>query len=200
MQSAVAVPAPPTFPIRPMTLAEYQQLIAMGFFGPEERLEFIQGYVHPMTPKGPHHKYGLRRLTQRFYECAGQAVVIQVQDSILLPASGSQPEPDLAMLWPAADDYADRHPEPADVLLVAEVADSSLEFDRDTKAALYAAAALPDYWLLNLVDRCLTVHRDPVTLPDGAAEYQTIFSVQSGQSVALLHLPDCTVEVASLLP
>ena len=200
MQPTVTTLAPPPFPIRPLTLAEYGQLIAQGFFGPEERVELIRGYVHSMTPKGPHHKYGLRRLTQRFYDCVGQEVVIQVQDSILLPATGSQPEPDLALLRPTTDDYVDRHPEPQDVLLVVEVADSTLEFDRDTKAALYAAAALPDYWILNLVDGCLRVHRHPVMLPDGSAQYQTVFDVPSGQTIAPLHLPHCTIDVASVLP
>lgn len=200
MQPTATILAPPPFPVRPLTLDEYHQLIEQGFFAPDERIELIRGYVHLMTPKGPHHKYGLRRLTQRFYDCVGQAVVIQVQDSMLLPATGSQPEPDLALLRPATDDYIDRHPEPQDVLLVVEVADSTLQFDRDTKAALYAAAGIPDYWLLNLVDLYLTVHHDPVTLPDGTAEYQTIFDVQPGQSVAPLHLPDCTVDVASVLP
>jgi Uma2 family endonuclease len=105
-----------------------------------------------------------------------------------------QPQPDVALLRPRADDYTTSHPVAADVLLMIEVADTSLSYDRDTKSPVYALAGILDYWILDLAGRRLLVLRDPV---DGA--YRTVRILGSEDSVQPLAFPDVTISVAEIL-
>jgi len=110
---------------------------------------------------------------------------------------GSEPEPDVAVVRGHFRDYRTH---PLTAALVVEVADSNLEFERSRKASRYASAEIPEYWIVNLVDRQVEVFRDPAASPRGEAAYQTQFSAGVGDTVAPLPHPERRIEVISLLP
>jgi len=181
-------------------LEEYHRLIESGFFAPEERIELIEGVLHVMSPRGPRHVECLTRLLRLVFTCVGDEAVIRVQDPITIPDADSEPEPDLVLAAPRPRGYADRHPEPEEVLLLVEIAESSLEHDREMKGALYAAAGIADYWIVNLEDNVVEVYREPVTLAGGTAGYRTVQVFTPDDTVVPLHFPDCQIAVSGLIP
>ncbi len=186
--------------IRRLDLEEYHRLIEMGFFAEDERVELIEGVLHRMSPKGTRHAECLERLLRTFYTVLRKQVRIRAQDPITIPASGSEPEPDLILITPREGGYLDHHPLPEDILLVVEIADSSLAEDQGIKLGVYAAAGIEEYWVINLVDDQVEVYREPATLADGTAAYRQQTVHRAGDTIAPLHFPDCKIEVAPLLP
>jgi Uma2 family endonuclease len=145
-----------------LTLAEYDRMIQCGVFdhGQRRRLEFIRGEIREMPPIGSDHETILDRLTEwSFDNLPKKKVWVRVQNSIGLPDLESAPEPDIA--WVARRNYSRGRPTAADVLLVIEVAESSLQYDRGEKADLYAEAGIVDYWIANIPARAIEVRRDP---------------------------------------
>ena len=176
------------------TVDEYEKMIRHGILTENHNVELIRGEIVHKMPKGDQHTSCLKRLTQHFYEMAGNLATMSVQDPILL--TDSEPEPDFAVLVRRADFYASGKPRPADIYLVVEVADTSLDYDREVKGPLYAENGIAEYWIVNLVDRCLEVHRQPQ--PGGT--YADVRTVRAGDSVTLALLPTVTVLVADLIP
>lgn len=186
--------------VRRLDLEEYHRLIEMGFFGPDDRVELIEGVLHRMSPRGPRHAECLRRLLRVFITTLAGRAEVSAQGPITIPASGSEPEPDLTLVVPREGGYGDRHPLPNEVLLVVEIAETSLQEDRELKLPVYAAAGIEEYWILNLVDDQIEVYRKPVVLPDGGATYRERILYVRGDQVAPLRFPDCLIEVADVLP
>jgi Uma2 family endonuclease len=125
------------------------------------RMELIHGEVREMSPPGPTQEVLVERLTKSSYRnLDDDLVIIRVQDSIGLPQSRSAPQPDVA--WVKVKNYWDERPGAEDVLLVIEVADSSLGYHEGEKAALYAEARIADYWIVNIPHWCVDCYRDPV--------------------------------------
>jgi Uma2 family endonuclease len=179
---------------RLLTLEEYHRMADAGVFGPEERLELIEGEIYPMSPqKGPH--IVSTRLTQGALEKVfGAGWVVFTQVPLVLP-SLSEPEPDVMVVQGDVRDFSQAPPTSA--VLVVEVSDTTLWFDRSRKAELYARAAIPEYWIVNLVDRVLEVHRDP----DAATGvYRTITHHGESDSVSPLAAPGAAIAVRDLLP
>lgn len=108
---------------------------------------------------------------------------------------GSEPQPDIALIKPREDFYLEGHPQPQDVYLLVEVADSSVRFDREEKLPVYARAGIAEYWLVNLVERKVELYRDPS--PDGT--YRSITQARHGDHIAPVAFPDVTVTVDALL-
>jgi Uma2 family endonuclease len=201
-QSAVLSPLADTVErlnVRRLNLEEYHRLIELGFFRPDERVELIEGVLHRMSPRGPRHADCLERLLRLFIIQLGERARVRGRDPITIPASGSEPEPDLVLVMPREGGYRDRHPLPEEVLLVVEIAEWSLQEDRELKLPVYAAAGIEEYWIINLVDNQVEVYREPVTLPDGRATYRLRTLHVAGDKVAPLRFPDCVIEVADLL-
>ncbi|MFN8471773.1 MAG: Uma2 family endonuclease [Anaerolineae bacterium] len=198
--SRLVTPAPLSFTVRPLSLDEYHRLIDMEFFAPDEHVELIEGYLHTLSPRRPRHAACLSRLQRLFYACVGSSTVVRSQDPITLAGSNSEPEPDLVLAKPQADDYARRHPEASDILLVIEIADSSLVFDRGTKASLYASASIPEYWIVNLADDCIEVYREPRSVAGGSGEYLTREIARRGDYAAPTGAPACRLAVSDILP
>lgn len=196
--------APQTVAVSPkerrFSVEEYHQMREAGVFGENERVELIRGVIYTMTAKGPRHNRGLTRLTRLFYSCLTETIIISVQDPIDLGVSVSEPEPDLALLKPRTDDYVDALPRAEDIVLIVEVADSSVKHDHEQKSELYAEVGITDYWIMNLVMQCIEVLRDPGSGPDGTALYRSHRIYFPGETVTPLHFPDCQVDVSAVLP
>ncbi len=185
--------------VRRLDLEEYHRLIEMGFFRSDERVELIEGVLHRMSPRGPRHAECLRRLLRTFITTLGDQAEVSAQDPITIPASGSEPEPDLTLIVPREGGYRDRHPLPEEVWLVVEIVEWSLQEDRELKLPVYAAAGIEEYWIVNLVDNQVEVYREPVTLPSGGATYRQRTLHVAGDKIAPSRFPDCVIEVADLL-
>jgi len=146
----------------PITLAMYDRMLAAGVFDPAEShpLELIEGELRMMSPIGDRHADAVAFLTRWSSQQADtERMLVWVQNPLMLPGSESAPQPDIA--WVTLRRYADRRPRPEEVSLLIEVADTSLEFDTTVKAGLYAAAGIPDYWVVDLVSRAVIVFREP---------------------------------------
>ena len=188
-------------PLRRFTLDEYHQLINIGFFDEDERVELLEGVLVSMSPINPLHSNTVDLLAEIFGEIITRGVTrVRIQGPISILETESEPEPDLIIFRVTGVDFALRHPSPNEVLLVMEVADSSLAQDRSHKATLYAQVGIPDYWIWNLVDNVLEVYRDPHTPSSGDALYQTKLTYHRGESLAPLAFPDFEVEVDNILP
>ncbi len=148
-------------PLWRIPLVRYHELIEAGIFDDDDRAELLEGLLVQMSPKGAEHDDAVAWLTRQFVLALDEAFQVRPQSALTLESSGSEPEPDLAVV--AAD--APRPYHPAEALLVIEVARSSLPKDRLVKARLYARAGIPEYWLVNLTDR----HVELFAAPQGDA-------------------------------
>ena len=164
-----------------------------GILSESDRVELIHGRLITMSPKGSKHSNAVNRIARLLTMTLHDRAVVHNQNSIHL-ADHSEPEPDLTLLRPPLAQYDERLPSPADILLVIEVADSSLEYDRTEKVALDGAAQLPEYWIVNLRDQELEVYQQPV--PDG---YLVKIRKRLGDEVALPGL-DAVLAVAEMFP
>ncbi len=185
--------------VRLWTCEEYYRMAEAGILAPEERVELIEGQIVRTPSQSPPH-------------AAMVGVACEALRGVLCPGSHprgrlpltfgpySEPEPDVAVVRGAPRDYVEAHPSAA--LLVVEVADTTLDFDRGRKAGLYARAGIPEYWIVNLPDRVLEVHTDPGPLPDRPAEhgYRSTRRIGPPDSIAPLFSPAAHVRVADLLP
>lgn len=186
--------------IRRFSLDEYHQLVEIGFLYEDEPVELIEGVLHSKDRQSPPHAQSRRRLASSIFDQLIERTTVRIGDPITIPSSDSEPEPDLMLIVPREGSYVDRHPLPEEVLLVVEVADTSLENDREIKLPVYAAAGIEDYWIVNLVDNQVEVYRQPAVLTDGTATYRQRTVHVAGDTIAPLHFPDCAIDVRPLLP
>jgi Uma2 family endonuclease len=167
-------------------------MVAAGIFGPEDRVELLDGEIIEMSPEKSRHAAAVDLALEALRRAFGDGFVVRVQHPLALDDT-SEPEPDLAVVPGRARDYADAHPRGA--ALVVEVADSSLDYDRTRKTAAYARAGIREYWIVNLVDRRLEVFRDP-----RAAAYESRLTFGAGDTLAPLAAAGSQVMVSDLLP
>ena len=145
------------------SLEHYEHMVAVGAFDPPYNIpiELIQGELLMMSPVGPPHRHFLRLLTDWSYEVVPKdQIAVHIQSPIRIPSVRSEPEPDL--VWTPRRDYLQQHPGPDDVLLLIEVSESSLAYDRQVKLPNYSLAGISDYWIVNLVDEQIEVYRNPL--------------------------------------
>jgi Uma2 family endonuclease len=191
-------------PLRRFSVDEYHWLIERGFFGSDDRVELIDGYLVQMSPIRPPHAYCAGQLYQAFLLQLGSQAAVRSQQPITLPQQTSEPEPDLVLAIPPAQHYSTRHPGPEDILLLVEVADATLPSDRYaherlTKLRLYAKAGIPEYWIVNLGERVVEVHRRPQTAGRQAA-YGERQTVEAAESLAPLAFPECRIDFTQVFP
>jgi len=178
-----------------ITYDEYDHMVGDGAFDAlrDRRIELINGELREMTPPGPDHSGTVTRLTNWSAEPVFKRVIqVRVQDPLAIPDLDSAPQLDLA--WVTLRDFRDRHPLPGEVLLLIEVADSSLDFDCGDKAALYAAAGIKDYWVVSLPERLIHVFRQPT----GGA-YADHTTARFGDELRPLAFPQFALSVTELL-
>lgn len=181
------------------TRHEYERMIDAGILVEGEKAELIAGEIIVKVPQNSPHATGVGKGQDALTNTLPSGFLVRVQLPLALDPD-SEPEPDLAVVAGARDDYAGEHPRSA--IIVIEVADSSLWFDRTQKAAIYARAQIPDYWILNVIDRVLEVYRDPA--PDAASPlghgYRLRLTFGPGDRVTPLAFPGVGVAVDDLLP
>jgi Uma2 family endonuclease len=187
----------------PLTLrrwgrAEYERLTGLGAFEGES-IELIGGQLVVAEPQHPYHASSISAAEYALRAVLAPGWIVRTQLPVSLDDE-SEPEPDLVVVPGQPADYRDEHP--ARPALTVEVADSSLQFDRDQKGSLYARARIEDYWIVNLVDRTVEVYRDPV--PDSSApygwRYGSLATLTPPAVVAPLAFPSSHIAVADLLP
>lgn len=181
------------------SVARYQQMIETGVITTADRVELLENYVVLKMPGNPPHDGTMLRIQKRLGRRLPPGWDIRNQTAVAL--GDSQPEPDLAVVREDSADYTTRHPSPADIGFVVEVADSSLLRDQRDKTRIYARAGVPIYWIVNLVDRRVEVYSDP----SGAAaapDYATVRHHGTGQDVPVVlgGTTVATIPVAELLP
>jgi Uma2 family endonuclease len=188
-----------TVPTKRWTRLEYDRLIEKGVFGTEDRIELLGGALVVREPQGSPHAMGIRMAEEALRRVFAAGWDVRGQLPVALD-DDSEPEPDISVVPGSFRDY--RHGHPPRAVLIVEVAESSLSLDRALKGSLYARARVPEYWIVNLVDRALEVHRDPVA--DAAARYgwryPTDATLRVGETVTPLTAPDSPISVGELIP
>lgn len=156
---------------RPITVDEYYRMGEVGILGDRDRVELIEGDIVAMSPIGSYHHGTVITLSQTLWRAVGDRALVSVQGPVRLDDL-SEPEPDFALLKPRPDFYRDAHAQPPDVLLLIEVAESSLNYDRTVKRMLYARHAIPEFWIVDLTAGEVEVCREPT--PDGYASVERV--------------------------
>jgi Uma2 family endonuclease len=174
---------------RLLTRAEYEDLVRRGVFD-DAKVELLYGRVVSMSPQGDPHRISVRRLARILIRALGDRAAVDIQASYAA-SDVSKPEPDIVVLPPGDDVEGPQQR----AWLVVEVADSSISRDRDVKSRLYAAALVPEYWIVNLVDEVVEVHRGPEH--DG---YASVTRHARGETLVVPGFEDVTVGVADVLP
>jgi Uma2 family endonuclease len=143
-----------------LTVRDYQRMGEAGIFHEDDRVELIEGEIVDMAPIGSGHSGQVNRLSNILKLAVGERAIVSVQNPVIL-GERSAPQPDIVLLRPREDYYATAHPQAQDVLLIIEVADSSLLYDREVKLPLYAKYGIPEVWLVDVIGRHLTIYRGP---------------------------------------
>jgi Uma2 family endonuclease len=175
---------------RLFTADEFVRMAEAGIFRDNERIELIRGEIVEMSPVGPGHGAAVACLTKRLVIGVGDRAVVWVQSSARM-ALDSVPQPDLALLRPRS--YRRANPRPENILLVVEVADSSLRYDRTDKLRLYAIAAIPEYWVASVEGEWLEVYRSP----EGHG-YRESRRLHRDDTIAPLTFPDVVIQIAEI--
>jgi Uma2 family endonuclease len=182
-----------------MPRARYDRLVEAGIFGPDDRVELLDGLLVAHEPQGHRHATVVGLVRVALEKAFGRGYHVREEKPIALDDQ-SEPEPDLAVVPGRLRDYLAAHP--ARPVLVVEVADSSLALDRLRKGALYARAGVADYWVVNLVDEVLEVYRAPTAVPPGRGEWQygVIRVLRRNATVTPRAAPRARIRVSALLP
>ena len=183
------------------TRQKYERATELGLLGPDDRVELIEGEIVQKMPQNSLHSTAIS-LTQEALRLTFPVGFVVRPQLPLSVGSLSQPEPDLAVVSGSARDYTAAQPTAENAVLVVEVSDSTLLPDQTTKAALYARAGIREYWIVNLPERVLEVHRRPSPVDDALLgySYQDITRLAETGVIAPLAAPDFAVAVADLLP
>ena len=175
-----------------ITVAEYHRMIEAGTLGEDDHVQLIAGAVVAMTPQGPAHALAIQTLTRLVAQGLPADLALRPQLPLTLP-DDSEPEPDLAVV--RLEDARSRERHPRTALLVVEVAGDSLRLDRQAKAALYARADIPEYWIVNLAEATVEVHRGP---DPAVGAYQEKAVVSAEGTLAAIAVPGLRINAAEL--
>lgn len=185
----------PAEPAR-LTVQEYRQLDAEGFFNPHDRTELIDGEIIFMSPIGRRHAAAVTRLTNKLARRARGRFEVSPQNPVEL-SEHSEPQPDLSLIRPEEERGIDTMPLTGDAFLIIEVSDSTLYFDRGRKLRVYAEAGAREVWIVNLRDNTVEVFRDP---DPAAGRYRDHRIASRGEEIAIQSFPDVAFPVEELLP
>ena len=178
---------------RRFTRADYHKMAEVGILKEDDRVELIDGEIVEMNPIGRRHNSRVDRLAAIFFERLAARAIIRVQGSIVLDDNG-EPEPDIALLRPRPDYYADADAGADAILLIVEVADTPEPYDRQTKGPLYARHGIPELWIVDLNRNLVTRYLDPTS--EG---FRTTRVYRRSESLSPLAFPDVLIPVAEIL-
>ena len=176
-----------------LNISQYHQMSEAGIFSENDKVELINGEIIEMSPIGRRHTACVNRLNSVFSQLLGKKVIVAVQNPIILN-NLSEPEPDIALLQPRADFYESGHPQPQDIFLLIEVADSSLEYDRDVKIPLYASSGITEVWLVDIYQQVIIVYRYP-----SENGYRDIQTLSRGEKLSISAFPENNLFVDDIL-
>ena len=180
-------------PRKRFTIDDYHRMAEAGILSEDDRVELIDGEIVEMSPIGKHHAAIVNRLNAIITEQVGRRAIVSPQNPLLL-SDESEPQPDIAVFRFRDDYYAEQLPTPADTLLIIEVADSSLDFDRLVKLPRYARGGVPEVWIVNLAAGVIEAYREPVM-----GEYRETQQVQRGEILKLPGVASAQVSVEDVL-
>jgi Uma2 family endonuclease len=176
----------------PFTVEAYQRLAELGVLNEDDRVELIDGQVVEMSPIREPHASCVRRLTDLFARNCLHIAMIDVQNPVVL-GEHDAPQPDLTLLRRRSEGYPG-HPRASDMLLVVEVADTSLSYDRGIKMPLYARMGIPEAWLVDLQADRIAVYREPT-----GGQYASVRLLSRGETLSPLPVPDVTLSTDDIL-
>lgn len=177
------------------SVEDYHHMIENGLLTHDDRVELLEGIISHMSPKGVSHVIISRWIVEQFREGLGVGSYLLTQDPITLTEQGSEPEPDITIARGSMFDYTEHHPYPEDILLVIEVADSSIEIDKKIKMPIYARARIQDYWVVDIKAKEITIYRQPVE-----DSYQEVQVLTGRDRLSPLAFPEITFQVQDLFP
>jgi Uma2 family endonuclease len=175
-----------------VTVRRFQDMVAAGVWRDDERIELIEGEIVDMAPIGGPHAWTVTRAADLLRTRLGDQAHLWVQLPIVL-GDRAQPQPDLAVIRRKAEGYGGALPVAGDVLLAVEVSDTTIDYDRGIKLRLYAAHAVPEYWIVDLGAKCIEVYRRP-----GPSGYASRRDVRGGEEIAIEALPRATLRAGEL--
>lgn len=175
------------------TVEAFERLGQLGILDDNVRVELIDGEIIQMSAMGDRHVRCVNRLNRRLFMALGERVIISIQNPLVL-STNDEPQPDVAVLQPSAEDHLG-NPCPADVLFVVEVSDSTLRYDQSVKLPLYARSGIPELWIADLTGETITRYAAPEQ-----GRYSSMTSFHRGESITSYVLPDLTLLVDDLLP
>ncbi|MEP0865532.1 Uma2 family endonuclease [Funiculus sociatus GB2-A5] len=192
------IAAVPTEPVWRLSVEQYHQMIRLGILSDDDPVELLDGWLVYKMPKNPPH-----RATTKLTRNALEAVIpegwyVDTQEPITL--TDSEPEPDVVVVRGNTRDYLDRHPGAADIALIIEVADSTLERDRTSKQRLYARAGIPIYWIINLPEKQIEVYTEPVVAEESIYQRRQDYQLSDEVPVAIAGQIVSRLSVLDLLP
>lgn len=179
------------------SVEEYHRLFELGFFGEDERVELIRGEIIQMVAKGTLHVVCCTRLIKYLSSLLVGKAVLRCQDPISL-SSNSEPEPDFTIAKLRDDDYLAGHPIPKDIILVIEIADSTINYDQTVKLPLYAESEINHYWIFNVLDNQLETYSQPYRKALDKFDYRQKIVYLPNQTVILPELADAILDLSQI--
>ena len=178
---------------RLFTVEEYYQMAAAGILTENDRVELIKGEIVKMSPIGTRHATCVRRLISLLSQLLGIRAIVDAQNPVRLN-NNSEPQPDIALLQPRPDFYATAHPQPSDIFLIIEVADTTIEYDREVKLPLYANSGIAEVWIINLNQEVIEVYRIP-----NNNRYESVQIFQRGSQIDIPAFANFSLAVDDIL-
>lgn len=174
------------------TVKQFQQMAESGILSENDRVELIRGEMIDMSPIGRRHAGCVNKLVNFLIQLLGKQIVLAPQNPVELDET-SEPQPDIALLKPRPDFYKNSHPQPEDIFLLIEVADTTVKYDREVKIPLYAEANIPEVWLVDVNQEVVEVYRNPLQ-----GVYQDVQKLVKNQTLSILAFPDVHINVSEM--
>ena len=178
--------------LRRITVKEYDAMIEGGVFNEDDQIELLSGVIIEKIPKGTKHSAATDRASRVFNRLFGEEVFIRNQNPVWLD-DFSEPEPDIVLAKPPRENYLENHPTASDIYLIIEISDTTLVYDRDTKAKAYSRGRIEQYILLNLQNETVEAYREP-----GEDGYQFKRTLRKGDSLNLAAFPEVEIKIDDL--
>lgn len=174
------------------TVKQFHQMAESGILSENDRVELIRGEMIDMSPIGRRHAGCVNRLVNFLIQLLGKQIVLAPQNPVELDET-SEPQPDIALLKPRPDFYRNSHPQPEDIFLLIEVADTTVKYDREVKIPLYAEANIHEVWLVDVNQEVVEVYRNPLQ-----GVYQDVQMLVKNQILSILAFPDMHINVSEM--